>query len=177
MLTIYQKENRQLMNQLKHKKQTGFTIVELLIVIVVIGILAAITVVAYNGIQARSYDTQSKSTVAALKKSLALFHVDHGYYPAMTDLGDILGGSSDGSWALQNMVGINASTLRAPKTPSNVKNAIIRGYSASVPRDGTYMGYISQDKNGVASNTQAQAYALTWYSFVDDDLIVETVGR
>ena len=35
------------MNQVK---QRGFTIVELLIVIVVIGILAAITIVAYNGI-------------------------------------------------------------------------------------------------------------------------------
>lgn len=33
------------------ERQIGFTIVELLIVIVVIGILAAITVVAYNGIQ------------------------------------------------------------------------------------------------------------------------------
>lgn len=36
------------------RKQTGFTIVELLIVIVVIGILAAITIVAYNGIQERA---------------------------------------------------------------------------------------------------------------------------
>lgn len=36
------------------QKQTGFTIVELLIVIVVIGILAAITIVAYNGIQERA---------------------------------------------------------------------------------------------------------------------------
>jgi prepilin-type N-terminal cleavage/methylation domain-containing protein len=36
------------------EKQTGFTIVELLIVIVVIGILAAITIVAYNGIQDRA---------------------------------------------------------------------------------------------------------------------------
>ncbi|MDB5165339.1 MAG: Fimbrial protein, partial [Candidatus Saccharibacteria bacterium] len=35
-------------------KQRGFTIVELLIVIVVIGILAAITIVAYNGIQNRA---------------------------------------------------------------------------------------------------------------------------
>jgi prepilin-type N-terminal cleavage/methylation domain-containing protein len=43
------------MNQsLVGKKQTGFTIVELLIVIVVIGILAAITIVAYNGIQDRA---------------------------------------------------------------------------------------------------------------------------
>ena len=41
--------------------QKGFTIVELLIVIVVIGILAAITIVAYNGIQNRTNDTAVKS--------------------------------------------------------------------------------------------------------------------
>jgi general secretion pathway protein G len=38
----------------KQKQQSGFTIVELLIVIVVIGILAAITIVAYNGVQNRA---------------------------------------------------------------------------------------------------------------------------
>jgi prepilin-type N-terminal cleavage/methylation domain-containing protein len=38
----------------QNKQQSGFTIVELLIVIVVIAILAAITVVAYNGIQDRA---------------------------------------------------------------------------------------------------------------------------
>ncbi len=38
----------------KNKDQAGFTIVELLIVIVIIGILAAITIVAFNGIQNRA---------------------------------------------------------------------------------------------------------------------------
>lgn len=42
------------------KNKNGFTIVELLIVIVVIGILAAITIVAYNGIQNRAQDTKIK---------------------------------------------------------------------------------------------------------------------
>ncbi len=51
---------------------SGFTIVELLIVIVVIGILAAITIVAYNGIQNRSYDTTIQNDISALSKQLKL---------------------------------------------------------------------------------------------------------
>lgn len=64
-----------------HKKQTGFTIVELLIVIVVIGILAAITIVAYNGIQARANDARRDSEIKQLKTALAIYKSDTGLYP------------------------------------------------------------------------------------------------
>ena len=60
----------------------GFTIVELLIVIVVIAILAAITVVAYNGIQQRARDADRVNDMNVIKKSLALFYAETGYYPA-----------------------------------------------------------------------------------------------
>jgi len=59
----------------------GFTIVELLIVIVVIAILAAISVVAYNGIQQRGRDTQRKSDLQAISKAVELYYVDNGKYP------------------------------------------------------------------------------------------------
>ena len=61
---------------LRGQKQTGFTIVELLIVIVVIGILAAITIVAFNGVQNRANDAAVKSNLAAFSKKYELFKVD-----------------------------------------------------------------------------------------------------
>ncbi len=64
------------------QKQTGFTIVELLIVIVVIGILAAITIVAYNGIQNRANDTAIQSDLQNISKKLELYKADNGVYPA-----------------------------------------------------------------------------------------------
>ncbi len=52
----------------------GFTIVELLIVIVVIAILAAITIVAYNGIQNRAKNTQVVSAVNSYVKSIRAYY-------------------------------------------------------------------------------------------------------
>ena len=65
----------------------GFTIVELLIVIVVIAILAAITIVAFNGIQSRAADSSAQQDLATFHKKVALFHADNGFYPRdATDL-------------------------------------------------------------------------------------------
>jgi prepilin-type N-terminal cleavage/methylation domain-containing protein len=58
------------MNRLKQPSQTGFTIVELLIVIVVIGILAAISIVAYNGVQERARVQKANSDLQALVKAI-----------------------------------------------------------------------------------------------------------
>jgi prepilin-type N-terminal cleavage/methylation domain-containing protein len=68
----------------------GFTIVELLIVIVVIGILAAITIVAYNGVQQRAKAAAVSTDLAGAAKQLAIFEVDAGSYPAT--LADVNGG-------------------------------------------------------------------------------------
>lgn len=59
----------------KHK---GFTIVELLIVIVVIAILAAISIVSYTGIQARANDTRIRSAAAQLEKAIQAWSVNTG---------------------------------------------------------------------------------------------------
>jgi prepilin-type N-terminal cleavage/methylation domain-containing protein len=67
--------------------QRGFTIVELLVVIVVIGILAAITIVSYTGISSKAVNSSLQSDLSGAKKRLAIFYTDNGAYPATNNCG------------------------------------------------------------------------------------------
>ena len=66
---------------LNTSKRGGFTIVELLIVIVVIAILAAISIVAYNGIQQRAEASRIVTLVKGYVNALELYRVDNGAFP------------------------------------------------------------------------------------------------
>ena len=92
-------------------RTAGFTIVELLIVIVVIGILAAITIVSFNGISTRARDSARTSDIAGVQKALELYKVENNdLYPSV--------GSDNGGYALSAL-----STALVPK------------YIAKIPTD------------------------------------------
>lgn len=75
-------------NKLKTKGQSGFTIVELLIVIVVIGILAAITIVSYSGITARANSIKAQTNGANVQKVAEAYNADplNTGYPSLVQL-------------------------------------------------------------------------------------------
>lgn len=106
------------------KTTSGFTIVELLIVIVVIGILAAITIVAYNGIQQRGRDAQRSSDIASIQKALELYHIDNGGYPTCSNTTYQVGG-------------VRASCYSGD---ANFIAALSPKYIATVPKDPTNVG-------------------------------------
>lgn len=62
-------------------KQSGFTIVELLIVVIIIGILVTLVVVAYNGITARANDTSVQADLRGISQKVEFFYTDYGRYP------------------------------------------------------------------------------------------------
>ncbi len=70
-----------------NRNHTGFTIVELLIVIVVIAILAAITIVAFNGIQDRARFGSYRSDITAINKAIQMYNADNGRYPGNATAG------------------------------------------------------------------------------------------
>ena len=63
-------------------KRAGFTIVELLIVIVVIGILAVLVILGFNGVRNRTYDTTVQNDLAAIARKIKMYHATYSVYPA-----------------------------------------------------------------------------------------------
>ena len=72
----------------------GFTIVELLIVIVVIAILATITIVTFSGVQRQARDAKRKQDVATIAKQLQIHSTYNG--PIFTGSGCGSGGNGSG---------------------------------------------------------------------------------
>ena len=70
----------------KANEQRGFTIVELLIVIVVIAILAGIVIVAYNGIQQKAHVAALQSDLSNAASTLEIVNAQNNAYPAEADL-------------------------------------------------------------------------------------------
>ena len=90
------------------KKRQGFTIVELLIVIVVIGILATLVIVTFTGIQQRARDTARKTDINAVASHLEAYYASNGSYPLLADI-------NTQAWRTANMKGLDPEALKDPK--------------------------------------------------------------
>lgn len=69
------------------RSEYGFTIVELLVVIVTIAILASIAVASYQGIQGRAHDVAIQNDLRNIRTSLEIYHAKKGVYPGRGEAG------------------------------------------------------------------------------------------
>jgi type IV pilus assembly protein PilA len=64
-----------------HNNQKGFTLVELMVVVVIIGILVAIAIPVYQGIQANARNSACSANIRTLSGAVAQFYTEVGVYP------------------------------------------------------------------------------------------------
>lgn len=95
------------MVSLKNRSK-GFTIVELLIVIVVIAILATLVIVTFTGIQQKARDSQRQTDINAIDSHLEAYFAENGKYPSFTQL-------TTPSFVSANMKGLDPEALVGPK--------------------------------------------------------------
>jgi len=66
----------------KRRPNQGFTLMELLIVIAILGLLATIGLVSFRSSQIKGRDTQRKSDLGQIQRALEMYYNDYGSYPA-----------------------------------------------------------------------------------------------
>lgn len=132
------------------KRQSGFTIVELLIVIVVIGILATLVLVTFTGIQKKARDSQRQTDINAVNSQLEAFYAQNSYYPSTADL-------DNATWVKANLKGLDPESLLAPNSTTPI--------SSSTTSATTYYNYVPNNCTaGTASDPTTNAcdgYTLT----------------
>ena len=132
----------------------GFTLIELIVVIAVIGILAGISIVGFSRYQADTRDARRSSSVTSISEALEKYYDINGEYPSCSAV------SAAGTIVSQTTLkGINQSTLIAPQAGSSDTNSIKCTSSGSILTSSgvdffEYQGDGSSDCNGSGSCLQ-----------------------
>lgn len=106
----------------KIKKERGFTIVELLVVIVVIGILAAITIVSYTGITAKANKAAAIQNSSSVMTAADAYFAENQLYPTTT-------------------AALSAGTVKVPSNISVILTPPVTGTPAAITYFATSAGY------------------------------------
>lgn len=91
-----------------HKKQSGFTIIELLIVIIVIGILATLVITTFSGIQRNARNRAREADINAIHSQLEYYYGQNSKYPTLDDL-------NNATWRNDNLKGLDSGALSDPQ--------------------------------------------------------------
>lgn len=144
-------------------KQSGFTIVELLIVIVVIGILAAITIVVFNGVQKKARDAARIQDISSIAKALELYKIQNGFYPPKVDTGNGWEWSTNG-----NFIGALVTqkvVSKVPVDPVNVSpyvywySILPAGYAGCDTARGDYYVLLAYTGESVATSPSSPGFS------------------
>jgi general secretion pathway protein G len=139
-----------------YKGQKGFTIVELLIVIVVIGILATLVIVTFAGIQQRARDTQRQTDINAIQGHVEAYYASTGNYPTLAMI-------LNTSFRTTYMKGLDPDALVAPDGTTQIAGTLpSNGYQYEVWAD-SVDGAACPAATGTAPDfvSTCQAYRLT----------------
>lgn len=109
---------------MRDTRQHGFTLIEILVVVGIIGFLATIAVVTFSNIQKSARDTRRFADAEQLVKAIKLYREQNGGFPPVEVDGDCSGwdstmtdANSDGNYFIDELV--NAGIMgKAPRDPS-----------------------------------------------------------
>lgn len=128
------------------KTTSGFTVVEMIVVISLIAILAAVTIFAYNGSQKDGRDSTRSSMTSVISEALEKYYDANGEYPSVASLAN--NGGVTGQ-TVATKLGISTDDLKMPQLPSGATNPLT---STNPPTNDN----ITYTASSVTNNTACQ---------------------
>ncbi|HEZ3911322.1 TPA: pilin [Neisseria meningitidis] len=149
--------------------QKGFTLIELMIVIAIVGILAAVALPAYQDYTARAQVSEAILLAEGQKSAVTEYYLNHGEWPANNSSAGVATSASDIKGKYVQSVEVKNGVVTATMASSNVNNEI-KGKKLSLwakRQDGSVKWFCGQP---VTRNANASADDVT----ADSDKKIDT---
>ena len=139
-------------------KQKGFTLLELLVVIGIIGLLASILVVNLTGTRRRARDTKRVADIRSMQTAVEDYYGKNGKYPGV--ISDLVSGGQISSWPLDPLALSGTSCTGnsdscywyAHFTPSGALGPQSYHFGASLEELGSQLGNQDRDCNSTSGS-------------------------
>jgi len=95
----------------KVNSDSGFTIVELLVIVLIIGVLSTVLVLTYSGVQLRQRNTTRINDIKLIQSNLETYYAQSGFYPTLGQL-------NSPSWTTKNLKALDPNNMRDPGSKS-----------------------------------------------------------
>jgi prepilin-type N-terminal cleavage/methylation domain-containing protein len=125
------------------KSEQGFTIVELLIVIIVIGILAAIIIVAYNGVTSSARDSSAHAAGVTMQKKIEAYNAAVGNYPSAATTTNDLNTQTASALTGSGLTMDTTANITAANGTTKVRVEICTAPAGATGYRVTYFNYIT----------------------------------
>lgn len=148
------------MNTFSSRKQQGFTVIELMIVIVLLVILLSIVALTYSGVQAKNRNGERQNAINSLQGQMEAYYAQYNKYPTLADL-------NNADWRKQNTKNLAGNILEDPRWSASDKQCTNtdtgKAIAANQPATHCYSYQVTGADAGACDNkkTDCAHYTLT----------------
>lgn len=142
----------------KFSRDSGFTIIELMVVIVILFILASLIALTASGVQAKNRNSDRQADIDSLREQLEGYYAGNDRYPTYTNL-------ANAAWRAKNLPHLKDSSFDDPRWKNNTAacTADNKPTVASTPTANCYSYQVSASDGSPCDNdkTPCAHYTLT----------------